>query len=830
MSLKKFVKSLWGALAVFFFVAGWAPDALAAPVIDVTPATITEMTKTNVTVTVTGVAPGGTAVLEKWVDANRNGYKDSADILLGYVSVTDGVLDQNPNVPGDSDQLPNGTISTVFNYHALNSSHLPGYYLYRVVSGGLSDDVAFQISATPTAQSISGNVAVNGGAAVPGAFVFLYHWGMDIDLVGSIADASGNFQIYLPSEFAGEGIGVYAFYPGDTFYSGGLGDVPATVAAGEHKGGVNLKLYPQGPYVISGYLRDAVTAAGIPGVWVDAESLGQEYLSVSDLTDENGYYELHVPSGIYEVGSWPDTLSIGSVLSRGYVGYDYLPEVSVSTANVNNIDIYFHKASVLLTGKVLDLNGNPVSGYTVEAYNWQDPSESASETVSNSDGSYTLGVRSIEGYPQWQIEGAWDEDNLVNLPYIADNFSFSPLTDSLNRNLLVQPHTAWVNGHALYNDSTQANNAWIYAHMPNGSWFHGAETGDATGDFILPLAVGEWVFGSGSNSCMSAVFVEEGQTSVEVLINVNGNAFDACNNDLDSDGDLNFSDNCPATYNPSQADIDSNGIGDACDTADYDSDGLVDYLEIRGGTGVSNPDSDGDGLQDGIDTQPLVYQTPLNDNTAFVRQVYLDFLNREPDVAGLQYWAGELTAGRRIKAQVVEEYLLSTEFQGKIAPVARLYFAYFNRIPDYNGLMYWVNEYASGNRTLNDISDFFAVSDEFQTTYGSLNNAQFVNLVYLNVLGRAADPGGLAYWTNELDTAAKTRGQVMTGFSESNEYQTLMSSEVYVTMTYIGLMRRSPDQGGYNYWVGQMDGGRSGQDLINGFLVSPEYQGRFTTP
>ena len=54
--------------------------------------------------------------------------------------------------------------------------------------------------------------------------------------------------------------------------------------------------------------------------------------------------------------------------------------------------------------------------------------------------------------------------------------------------------------------------------------------------------------------------------------------------------------------------------------------------------------------------------------------------------------------------------------------------------------------------------------------YGALDDAQFVNLLYANVLGRAPDAGGLAFWVGELDAARRTRGRVMLGYSESAEY------------------------------------------------------------
>jgi hypothetical protein len=40
------------------------------------------------------------------------------------------------------------------------------------------------------------------------------------------------------------------------------------------------------------------------------------------------------------------------------------------------------------------------------------------------------------------------------------------------------------------------------------------------------------------------------------------------NSDIDEDGVVNSDDNCPETYNPDQADVDSDGAGDACDACD----------------------------------------------------------------------------------------------------------------------------------------------------------------------------------------------------------------------------------------------------------------------
>jgi len=187
----------------------------------------------------------------------------------------------------------------------------------------------------------------------------------------------------------------------------------------------------------------------------------------------------------------------------------------------------------------------------------------------------------------------------------------------------------------------------------------------------------------------------------------------------------------------------------------------------------------------------------------------------------------QIDTGAMTKAQVIDSFLHSQEFEGRIAPIVRLYFAYFLRIPDYGGLQYWINQYMNG-MPLGSISDGFAASLEFQQRYGSLTTEEFVTLIYQNVLERSPDLGGYAYWVGQLNSGAMTRGQLTLGFSESTEYKGLTAYEVFVTMMYVGMLRRSPKQGGFDFWVGYLDSGNSELSLIDGFLNSQEYRNRFS--
>jgi hypothetical protein len=203
----------------------------------------------------------------------------------------------------------------------------------------------------------------------------------------------------------------------------------------------------------------------------------------------------------------------------------------------------------------------------------------------------------------------------------------------------------------------------------------------------------------------------------------------------------------------------------------------------------------------------------------FVTQQYEDFLSRAPDAGGLAYWSERLRHGYE-PAALVESLALSPEFEGTVAPVVRLYYAHFQRPPDYQGLTHWARVARSG-WSIAQISEQFVGSPEFAATYGDLTDEQYVNQVYLNVLGRAADPAGLAYWVAQLQ-AGMTRGVLMVAFSDSSEYRDLLGGRVLATMLYVGMLRRAPETDGLSYWA-DVIGDVPYRFVIAGFLAAPEY-------
>jgi phospholipase/lecithinase/hemolysin len=174
---------------------------------------------------------------------------------------------------------------------------------------------------------------------------------------------------------------------------------------------------------------------------------------------------------------------------------------------------------------------------------------------------------------------------------------------------------------------------------------------------------------------------------------------------------------------------------------------------------------------------------------------------------------------------------------GTAEQVARLYGSAFHRAPDLAGLQNWTSAIDGGSMSLLDVANSFTTSPEFVSDYGSLSNADFVNQLYQNALGRAGDPAGVQTWNGVL-AAGASRGAVLLGFAESQEYEgdtisitsdnTLFAAgdndngEIY--RLYEAALGRAPDPTGQAYWASELASGVSETQVAQGFVGSAEFQ------
>ncbi len=106
----------------------------------------------------------------------------------------------------------------------------------------------------------------------------------------------------------------------------------------------------------------------------------------------------------------------------------------------------------------------------------------------------------------------------------------------------------------------------------------------------------------------------------------------------------------------------------------------------------------------------------------------------------------------------------------------RVYNAAFNRFPDSDGLEYWIEKNGSGENTERQVAESFLASNEFKEKYGEdVSNEQYVKTLYQNILDREPDLEGYNYWVGQLKNGIEDRSELLLGFAESTENQTLFS-------------------------------------------------------
>ena len=108
--------------------------------------------------------------------------------------------------------------------------------------------------------------------------------------------------------------------------------------------------------------------------------------------------------------------------------------------------------------------------------------------------------------------------------------------------------------------------------------------------------------------------------------------------------------------------------------------------------------------------------------------------------------------------------------------IFRLHKAAFKRFPDIAGLSYWIENYDSGSNTIREISKSFLDSNEYKRRNEvNISDEQYVETLYKNVLNRLPDAEGMNYWMGQLSSKAETRAEILIGFAESDENKILFS-------------------------------------------------------
>ena len=239
---------------------------------------------------------------------------------------------------------------------------------------------------------------------------------------------------------------------------------------------------------------------------------------------------------------------------------------------------------------------------------------------------------------------------------------------------------------------------------------------------------------------------------------------------------------------------------------------------------------------------------PIDESETFVCQHYHDFLNREPDAAGLNFWTNNIEScgndavcreNKRVDTSAA--FFLSIEFQETGYLVERAYRAAFNRrvligefLPDTQrlgrgvvvGQPGWPERLEANKQTF---FDAFVARPEFTAAYGALTNAQFVDALNANT-GGALSQAERDALVAALNANTRTRAQAVRSVVEDATFAASEFNRAFVLMQYFGYLRRDPDEPGFNFWLNklnQFNGDFRAAEMVKAFLVSIEYRQRF---
>jgi hypothetical protein len=266
----------------------------------------------------------------------------------------------------------------------------------------------------------------------------------------------------------------------------------------------------------------------------------------------------------------------------------------------------------------------------------------------------------------------------------------------------------------------------------------------------------------------------------------------------------------------------------------------------------------------------------IDDPRTYVCQNYHDFLNRQPDQSGWDFWTNEITscgsdaACTEVKRlNVSAAFFLSIEFQQTGYLVERMYKVAFgdaNRTSALGGSHQLAVPIVRLNEFLQDTQRIgrevvvlqpgweqalennkqayageFVATARFITAFPTaMTPTQFVDKLNQNagnVLSTSERTAAINLFGSVSDSSnVGARAQALRQVAEDQDLSNAEFNRAFVLMQYLGYLRRNPndpqdtDYSGYEFWLNklnQFNGNYINAEMVKAFISSIEYRQRF---
>jgi len=265
-------------------------------------------------------------------------------------------------------------------------------------------------------------------------------------------------------------------------------------------------------------------------------------------------------------------------------------------------------------------------------------------------------------------------------------------------------------------------------------------------------------------------------------------------------------------------------------------------------------------------------QNPIDNSAYFVRQQYRDFLSREPDASGWDFWVNNMDScpvgstftecqnlkpAKRVDTSAA--FFLSIEFQQTGYLVYRTYKAAYGNLlgavvpirlseflPDTQqigqgvvvGQRGWEQALETNKQ---DFMTSFVQRSRFTSAYPTtMTVQQFVDALYTNAglvpTSAPNRPKAISEFNSTTPADPAARARALRDVAEDSMLTQQEFNRAFVLMQYFGYLRRNPndapdsDFSGYNFWLGKLNqfgGNYQAAEMVKAFIVSSEYRQRF---
>ena len=244
----------------------------------------------------------------------------------------------------------------------------------------------------------------------------------------------------------------------------------------------------------------------------------------------------------------------------------------------------------------------------------------------------------------------------------------------------------------------------------------------------------------------------------------------------------------------------------------------------------------------------------IDDDAYFVEQQYRDFLDREADDSGLDFWRGQISRCdnvadciERARINTSGAFFLSIEFQETGYLLYRFNKASFGTMPRRNDFLVEMQATARGvvvgqpgwEQQLEDnkreAAERWTRRQDFRDRFEQLSNREFVGQLFQSI-GVNPTQQQREELISRLDSGLETRGSTLRRIAENAEFSRRESNAAFVLMQYFGYLHRNPNEGpdsdlsGFNFWLNKLNEHRGDfreAEMVKAFLRAGEYRQRF---